>query len=122
MLSTTVLHVTNPVIVALSLLLVVCAVAARSTLRAAIVTSLVSTASFNYFFLPPTGTWTIADPENWFSLFTFLVVSVLVSRLSAEVRSRAQEAVARRDELSRLFDVTRDILRTTEAPDPIAAV
>src|SRR5262245_30588697 len=115
------LHITNPTIVALSFLLVVFAVAARSTLRAAIVTSLAATACFNYFFLPPTGTWAIADLENWFALFTLLVASVLVSRLSAQVRSRAQEAVARRDELARLFDLTRDIL-LTESADPIATI
>ena len=64
----------------------------------AVVASLAATACFNYFFLPPTGTWNVADPENWFALFTLLLVSVLVSRLAAKARSRAQEAVARRDE------------------------
>ena len=116
------LDVNNPTIAALSFLLIVFAVAAGSTLRAAIATSLVATACLNYFFLPPTGTFTVADPQNWVALFTLLVASVLIGRLSSQVRSRAQEAIARRDELARLFDLTRDILLTTEAPDPIAAV
>jgi len=119
---TAVLHIANPTIGALSFLLIVFTAAARSTLRVAIAASVVSTACFNYFFLPPTGSFHIADSQNWFALFTLLAVSVLVSRLSAEVRLRAQDAVARRDELARLFDVTRDILLTTDADDPIAAV
>ena len=91
------LGATNPTIAALSFLLIVFAVAAQATLRAAIVTSLAATACFNYFFLPPTGTFAIADPENWFALFTFLVASVLVSRLSSLARARAREAEARRN-------------------------
>jgi len=93
---TYILGVTNPTIAALSFLLIVFAVAAQATLRAAIVASLAATTCFNYFFLPPTGTFAIADPENWFALFTFLVASVLVSRLSALARARAREAEARR--------------------------
>lgn len=112
----------NPTTAALSFLLVVFVAAARSTLRVAITTSIVSVACFNFFFLPTYGTFTIADPQNWVALFTLLVASVLVSRLSAQVRARAQDAFARRDELARLFDLTRDILLTSEPQDPIASV
>jgi two-component system sensor histidine kinase KdpD len=112
----------NPTIAALSFLLVVFVAAAQSTLRVAIAVSVISVACFNFFFLPPYGTFTIAEPQNWFALFTLLVASVLVSRLSSQVRARAREALARRDELARLFDLTRDILLTNESPDPIAAV
>jgi two-component system sensor histidine kinase KdpD len=112
----------NPTIAALTFLLVVFVAAAQSTLRVAIATSCVAVTCFNYFFLPPYGTLTIADPQNWVALFTLLVASVLVSRLSAQVRARAQDALARRDELARLFDLTRDILLTSETQDPIAAV
>lgn len=112
----------NPTIAALSFLLVVFVAAAQSTLRVAISASIVAVGCFNLFFLPPYGTFTIADPQNWVALFTLLVASVLVSRLSAQVRARAQDALARRDELARLFDLTRDILLTSEPQDPIAAV
>lgn len=119
---TRVLHVTNPTIAALTFLLIVCAAAVKVTVRVAIVASVTAAASFNYYFLPPTGTWHVADPQNWFALFTLLVVSVLVSRLSGHARAREQEAVARRDELARLFDLTRDILLSAEDEDPVAAI
>jgi two-component system sensor histidine kinase KdpD len=77
---------------------------------------------FNYFFLPPVGTLTIADPQNWVALFVFLAVSLVASSLSAAVRARAGEAVARRDELARLFDLTRDVLLTTDSRDAIPAL
>ncbi len=116
------LRVTNPTIVALSFLLIVLIVAAVSRRWVAITTSLMAFLSFNYFFLPPVGTWMIADPENWVALFTLLAVSIVGSHLSAQVRRRAQEATARRDELARLFDLTRDILLTTDTADAVALV
>jgi two-component system sensor histidine kinase KdpD len=116
------LGVTNPTIVALSFLLVVLIVAAMATRWVAITTSLSAFFCFNYFFLPPVGTWTIAEPQNWVALFTLLAVSLVASHLSAQVRRRAQEATARRDELGRLFELTRDILLTTDAADAIALI
>jgi len=91
------LRVANPTIVALSFLLVVLIVATVSTRWVAIATSLMAFLCFNYFFLPPVGTWTIADPENWVALFTLLAVSIIASHLSAQARQRAVEATARRD-------------------------
>lgn len=116
------LGVSNPTIVALSFLLVVLIVAAVSTWRVAVSTSLLAFVCFNFFFLPPVRTFTIADPQNWVALFTLLAVSVVASHLSSQARRRAQEAMARRDELARLFDLTRDILLTTGGADAMAQV
>jgi two-component system, OmpR family, sensor histidine kinase KdpD len=77
---------------------------------------------FNYFFLPPVGTWTIADPHNWVALFAFLAVSLVASNLSAVARARADEALSRRDELARLFDLSRDILLTTESREAMPSL
>jgi two-component system sensor histidine kinase KdpD len=106
---------TNPTIVALTLILVVLMVAARAPRWVAVTTSVVAMLVFNFFFLPPVGTFTIADPMNWVALFTFLAVSLVASHLSAVARSRTEEAVVRRDELARLFDVSRDVLLVTES-------
>src|SRR5262245_43985180 len=57
-----------------------------------VATSLVSAAAFNYFHIPPTGRFTIADEQNWLALVVFLVVSVVCSSLAGVARSRAEEA------------------------------
>lgn len=116
------LGVTNPTIVALSFLLVVLIVATVSTRWVAVATSVMAFVCFNFFFLPPVRTFTIADPQNWVALFTLLAVSIVASHLSSQVRRRAQDAMARRDELARLFDLTRDILLTTDTTDAVALV
>src|SRR6476620_535108 len=70
-----VLHIYNAATVSTSFLLVVLLVAASSTLAAAIAVSLAAMLCFNFFFLPPVATFTIADPQNWVALGAFLVVS-----------------------------------------------
>ncbi|MEP6918203.1 MAG: ATP-binding protein, partial [Acidobacteriota bacterium] len=75
-----------------------------------------------FFFLPPVGTFTIADPQNWVALFAFLAVAVIGSNLSAKAQNRAREAIARRNEVTRLFDLTRDVLLTTETASAVEAL
>ncbi len=114
------LHVSNAAIVSTTFLMVVLVVATTSRFWIAAVTSLVAMLSFNFFFLPPVGTWTIADPQNWVALFAFLAVSLVASNLSVVARARTQEAVGRRDELARLFDLSRDVLVMTDSREAIS--
>jgi two-component system sensor histidine kinase KdpD len=114
--------ITNATTIALAYLLVTLFVASLGDLSVAVATSVIATLCFNYFFLPPVGTFTIADPHNWIALVSFLIVSTVASRLSASAQARAQEALDRRNELTRLFDLTRDILLTTEQEGALAAI
>lgn len=110
-----VLGVTHGTVISLSFLLIVLFVAAVATLRVAVVISVLAVLTINYVFLPPVGTFRLEDPANWIALFVFLVVSVVATRLSLIARERAADAAARRDELGRLFDLSRDVLLTTDA-------
>ena len=56
--------------------------------------ALVSVLAYNFFFLPPLYTFTIADPENVVALFFFAIVAVIASNLAARVRA---QAIAARD-------------------------
>ncbi len=107
---------------AMGFLIVVLLVAATAPLWVAIATSFAAVLAFNFFFLPPVGTLTIADPQNWTALFALLIVSLVASNLSAIARARTSEAVARRDELGRLFDLSRDILLITESESANASL
>jgi two-component system, OmpR family, sensor histidine kinase KdpD len=54
--------------------------------------SVASMLSFNFFFLPPLYTLTLADSRNWFALAVFLVTAVVVSELAAGFRRRGRES------------------------------
>ena len=105
------LHV-NPTTVALTLLLYILLLAARWSLRYAVAVSLVATALYNFYFLPPIGTFTIADPQNWLALFAFLGTSVIGSRLSQRARDEAEDARTRQREVEVLFRLSRELLQT----------
>jgi len=107
--------VSDPAIPALLYLLVVVVAAAYTHLRVAMAASVASVLLLNYFFLPPRGTFRIAEPQSWIALFVLLVVSLIASQLSASARSRELEATARRDEVTRLFELSRDILLMTDS-------
>ncbi len=105
------LHV-NPTTVALSLLLLVLVIAAEWGLRYALVTSIAAAACYNFFFLPPFYTFTIADTQNWLALLAFLATSIIASRLSQRVRNQADDARARQRELDMLFRLSRELLQS----------
>jgi two-component system, OmpR family, sensor histidine kinase KdpD len=108
--------------VALALLLVVLGTATAGKLWIATIVAIAATVALNFFFFPPVGTLTIADPQNWIALFAFLIAAVIASHLSSAAQARAREAVARRNEVTRLFDLTRDVLLTTDTSDAIDAL
>ncbi len=99
----------NTTTAALALLLLVLLIATRWGSRPAVVASVAAVLYFNYFFLPPVGTFTIADPENWVALFAFLVTALVVGQLSARAKQRAEEAEAGRREIERLYRESQEV-------------
>ncbi|MGB9180599.1 MAG: DUF4118 domain-containing protein [Pyrinomonadaceae bacterium] len=93
----------NSTTVALALLLLVLFVAAVWGSRPAIVASLLGVVCFNFFYLPPVGTFNINAPDNWVALFAFLITAITAGQLSARARRRAEEADAGRREIERLY-------------------
>jgi K+-sensing histidine kinase KdpD len=93
----------SPTTVALALLLVVVFAATGWGSRPAMVAAILGVLCFNFFFLPPLYTFTIADPQNWIALAAFLIVALTVGQLSARAKRRAEEAEAGRQEIERLY-------------------
>jgi two-component system sensor histidine kinase KdpD len=100
----------NPTTMALAFLLGVLGISAFWRLRQAVFMSVIATLAFNYFFLPPIGTFTIADPQNWIALFAFLVTAVTASELAERARRGTRSAVERRRELERLYAFSQLLL------------
>lgn len=100
----------NQTTVALSFLLAILAVSTVWGFTVSAFMSLAAMLAFNYFFLPPVGTFTIADPQNWAALFAFLATSLIASQLAARVRREADEAQQRRIEIERLYTFSQHLL------------
>ena len=109
----------NATTVGFAYLLLILIIASAWGFFEASVSSVLATLVFNFYFLPPIGTFTIADPQNWVALFSFLATSLIVSRLSAKAKARALEAIERRQDVERLYSFSRAILlidRTARFP------
>ncbi|HEX4426542.1 MAG TPA: DUF4118 domain-containing protein, partial [Terriglobales bacterium] len=106
----TVLLRVNPTTVALTFLLSVLIVSAKWGLVCSLFQAIISTAAFNYFFLPPLKTFTISDTQNWVALFAFLATAVIASELSERARKQTDEAVRRREDLERLYHFSQQLL------------
>ena len=84
-------------------LILILGISIVSGLTVGLLSSIVATACFNYFFLPPLHTLVISDPANWVALISFFVASVIASRL-----------VVRRQEVERLEALREsDALKTS---------
>src|ERR1700730_14923476 len=100
----------NATTVAFGYLLLVLTIATIWGFFEAALASIIATLTFNYFFLPPVGRFTIADPQNWVALGAFLLTSIVGSQLSAPIRTEADEAHNRRREIERLYKFSQKLL------------
>lgn len=105
----TVVHV-NPTTVALTYVVVILLIATGWGIAEATAASIAAVLCFNFFFLPPVGTFTIADPENWVALVAFLLTAIVASQMSGRARQRHIEVLARQRDLERLYALSRALL------------
>jgi two-component system sensor histidine kinase KdpD len=78
--------------------------------------------AFNFFFLPPQYTFTLADGENWFALAVYLGTAVVVSQLATRSRRRAAAAEQRERESALLAELATELLRGRELEDEFAEI
>jgi two-component system sensor histidine kinase KdpD len=100
----------NPTTVALTLLVAVLGVAAAWGLRYSLAMSIAAALCLNFFFLPPVGTLTIAETQNWIALAVFFIAAIVASNLSERARREAAEANRRRQDVERLYAFSQQLL------------
>jgi len=100
----------NQTTVGFSFLLAILAVSALWGMAVSAVMSLAAMLAYNFFFLPPLGTFTIADPQNWVALFAFLVTAIVGGQLSIRIRKEADSANQRRREIEKLYVFSQKLL------------
>jgi len=101
--------------VALLYLLPVMVAASLYGLRAGLFAGLMSSLAYNFFFLPPTGTLTISNPENVVTIVVLLSVALVTSQFAARVRDQADLAATSARQNAALAGFSRQL--TTIAND-----
>ncbi|HYM61987.1 MAG TPA: DUF4118 domain-containing protein [Thermoanaerobaculia bacterium] len=103
----------NPATMGFFYLIVVLLFSISGGLALGLATSVVATACYNFFFLPPVGTFTISDPANWAALAAFFLASFVASRLVVRAQRQADEAEARRNDIEVLYNLTLELFTAT---------
>jgi two-component system sensor histidine kinase KdpD len=93
----------------LILLTGVVAVAVRWGLGPSLAAVVAASLAYNFFFLPPVYTFTIADPTNVAAFLLFTLVAVLVSNLAARARRIAMVSQGRAKSTERMFGFARKL-------------
>ncbi len=75
-----------------------------------------ATLAYDFFFLPPVGSFDVTDPGDWVALAAFLVTAVIGCRISTSERKQAREAVLMRLEVEKLYALSSRLLG---AKDPV---
>jgi two-component system sensor histidine kinase KdpD len=113
---------TTPLAKGFGFLVVVVAAAATGGLGPGILASLLGSLVFNFFFLPPYGTFVIARGEDVVVLFVFLGLSILISALLARATERAEAAEARERELRTLQTLSAELVALVPGPRSYQAI
>ena len=103
--------------IALVFLTAVLASAVTYGLWPALFSSFVSMLAYNFFFLPPIYTFTIADPANVLALIVFLIVAVIASNLTGRVRLQALAARQRAKMTEDLYLFSRKLAGVVQLDD-----
>jgi len=77
---------------------------------------------FNWFFLPPYGTFRLADPMDWLVLVAFLVVAAVAAQMVHRLRERAEEARRRTEEVRQLAHLGAETLNLPRSEEALAAI
>jgi two-component system, OmpR family, sensor histidine kinase KdpD len=110
------IHV-NVTTAALALLLAILFTGTYAKFFETIAAAILATLCLDYFFIPPIGSITLADPRDWAALIAFLTVSVLATNLSAGLRNQRDELVSRQREMEKLYALSRSMLLSRGAED-----
>ena len=95
--------------------------AVRFGVRAAVIASFLSFLAYNFFFIEPLYTFTVAEPHELLALLVFLAVSVLTGSLAGRLRDQ-REGVSRNAAVTQsLYDFSRKISGAASADDVLWA-
>lgn len=103
-------------------LLPVIVAASRFGLRPGLVAGLASALAYNFFFLPPIHTFTIADPQSVLTMFVLIGVAAFTSQLAGRLRSRAAIGVRSAQENAALAAFAQTLARVSDAQSTAQAV
>jgi two-component system sensor histidine kinase KdpD len=85
--------------------------ASRTSTWPAMVAALLSVAAFDFFFVPPSGTFTVDDVRYFVTFGVMFIISLVIGRLTLRVKQQAETARLRERRTAGLYRLSRDLVR-----------
>jgi len=96
-------------------LVVVVVTATQAGLFISLYSAVLCALAFDYFFLPPFHTFILAGPQEWVSMCTFAISSLVAGRVAERARKQKDEAEQRREDVERLFQISQEMILHQDA-------
>ena len=96
-------------------LVVVVVTATQAGLIVSLYSAVLCALSFDYFFLPPFHTFILAGAQEWVSMVTFAISSVVAGRVAERARQQKEEAEQRREDVERLYRLSQEMMLHQDA-------
>ncbi len=96
-------------------LVLVVGISSLAGIRLSLYAALLCACSFDYYFLPPVGSWHITGAEAWVAMLAFVLSCVVVGRVAERAREQARQANARRDDVERLYELSQQMMLHEDA-------
>jgi two-component system sensor histidine kinase KdpD len=74
-----------------------------------LLTAVAGVLAFDFFLIPPYLTFAVSDTQYFITFIALLVVSLVVSSLTARVREQAEAAIQREKQTAALYDLSKDL-------------
>ncbi len=107
--------------ISLLFLLAVLGAASAAGFIAAMMAAILSALAYNFFFIAPVETFTIASPHEVFALAVFIVAALLAGSLASRIREQAQAARQRAADMQALYDFSRKLAGTAKPEEVLWA-
>jgi two-component system sensor histidine kinase KdpD len=102
--------IVNVTTVGFTFLLAILIAAAVGSYGPSLAMSVVATLLYDFFFIPPVGTWNITDSRDWVALTAFVITSIVGSSLSEMAQRQTRKARRQRHEAEELYDLSQRLL------------
>jgi two-component system sensor histidine kinase KdpD len=89
--------------------------AAQAGILLALYTALLCAVSFDYYFLPPVGTFQLSGFQAWVAMISFLLSCLVVGRVAERARGQARQAEQRRADVERLYELSQEMMLQEDA-------